>query len=327
MSENKIGQNQIFIEKYRPNKLDDIIGQEKIIKRLKQYVINKNIPNLLLSGGAGTGKTSSSIALAKELYGNLWSSNFIEINASDDRGIGVVRERIKQYAAVQSIGDVEFKIVFLDESDALTSDAQGALRRTMEQFTNSCRFILSCNYSSKIIEPIQSRCAVYRFRKIDPKEIINRCKYITTQENIKIEPEALEAIAYIADGDCRKGVQLLETSKLTSKNNLITIQDIYESSSFIEPKIITDIIKNALSNKFFIATNQIEDLIMDGLAAEDILKQMMTRAMEMSLPSERINVELVDIIGECDWRISEGMKEIIAFKQMIAKMVKLGSLV
>lgn len=319
--------NDILIEKYRPKKLDEIIGQEEIVKRLKQYVISKNMPHLLLSGTAGVGKTSSSIALAKELYGIEWSSNFMEINASDDRGIDVIRHRVKDYAAVSSIGNVPFKIIFLDEADALTKDAQGALRRTIEKFTSSCRFILSCNYSSKIIEPIQSRTAVYRFKRIQPNAIIERCKYIANKENIKIESEALEAIAYISEGDCRRAVQILDTSRLTSENNIITVKDIYQVSSYIEPKLITDIIKKALSREFFSSLTLIENLIMEGLSADDILKQLMSRAMELNVPDKRIIVELVDIIGEADWRISEGANEIICFKQMIAKMVKLGSLI
>lgn len=319
--------DDILIEKYRPKKLDEVIGQEEIVKRLKQYVISKNIPHLLLSGPAGVGKTSASIALAKELYGIEWSSNFMEINASDDRGIDVIRHRVKDYAAVSSIGNVPFKIIFLDEADALTKDAQGALRRTIEKFTSSCRFILSCNYSSKIIEPIQSRTAVYRFKRIQPNAIIERCKYIANKENIKIESEALEAIAYISEGDCRRAVQILDTSRLTSENNIITVKDIYQVSSYIEPKLITDIIKKALSREFFSSLTLIENLIMEGLSADDILKQLMSRAMELNVPDKRIIVELVDIIGEADWRISEGANEIICFKQMIAKMVKLGSLI
>ena len=317
----------ILIEKYRPNKLDGIIGQDRVIRRLKVYVSIKNMPHLLFSGPQGTGKTASAIALAKELYGNEWQLNFLEINASDERGIDVIRNKVKDYAAVSSIGDVPFKIIFLDESDALTKDAQGAMRRIMEKYAQSCRFVLSCNYSSKIIEPIQSRTAVYRFRKLQSKDIISRCKYITEQEKIKIDSEALEAIAYISEGDARKAIGILDTARLTTENNTITVKDIYEISSYIEPKIIIDIIKKALSKEFFASLTIIENLTMDGISAEDILKQLMTRALELNVPDKRINVELVDIIGETDWRISEGASELIMFKWMIAKMVKLGSLI
>jgi len=292
------------------------------VKDLHHYIANGFIVH-------NSGKTTAATALAKELYRTDFSLNFLEINSSDERGIGVVRDRIKSYASVSSIGDVPFKIIFLDEADALTSDAQGALRRTIEKYTNSCRFILSCNYSSKIIEPIQSRCAVYRFKRLQPNAVILRCKYIADQEKIKIDSESLEAIAYLAEGDCRKAVQLLDNSKLslTPDHDTVSIKDIYETTSFIEPKIMIDILKNALSCKFLSSLTLMENLIMDGISAEDIVKQLMKRAMELHLPHEKINIELVDIIGETHWRISEGANELITFKQMIAKMVKLGSLI
>ncbi len=323
---------KILVEEYRPHKLDDVIGQDHVIKRFKVYVATGNLPHLILSGPAGVGKTSASIALAKELFGKDYTNNFLEINASDERGIGVVRDKIKAYASVSSTSldkDVGFKIVFLDEADALTNDAQSALRRIMEKYTSSCRFILTCNYSSKIIDPIQSRCAVYRFKRLQSKDVITRCKYIADQEKVKIDSESLEAIAYLTEGDCRKAVQLLDNSRLvlTPEHNVVTIQDIYETTSFIEPKMMIDILKNSLSGKFNTATTLIENLILDGLSAEDILTQLMKRAMELSLPHEKINVELVDIIGETHWRISEGQKDIIALKWMLARMVKLGSLI
>ena len=153
---------EIWTEKYRPKNLDEVVGQKHVTERLKAYVSSNNMPHLLLTGPAGTGKTTCSLALAKEMFGDEWKGNFIELNASDERGIDVVRGKIKEFARTAPLGSAEFKIIFMDEADALTSDAQAALRRTMEKFSKICRFILSCNYSSKIIDPIQSRCAVFR---------------------------------------------------------------------------------------------------------------------------------------------------------------------
>jgi len=319
--------DKILIEKYRPNKLDEIIGQDVIVKKLKRYVEMKNMPNLLFAGSAGVSKTTAAMCIAKEMYGNEWQLNFKELNASDTRGIDVIRDDVKDYAAVSSIGDVSFKIILLDEADSLTKDAMSALRRTMEKYSSSCRFILTCNYSSKIIEPISSRTSVFRFKKIKSEDIMKICKNVCDQEKIKIDSEALEAIAYISEGDARKAIGILDTARLTTENNTITIKDIYEISSYIEPKLIIDIIKKALSKEFFASLTIIVNLIMDGISAEDILKQLMTRTLELNVPDKRINVELVDIIGETDWRISEGANELIMFKWMIAKMVKLGSLI
>ena len=317
----------ILIEKYRPKKLENIIGQDEILNRLRGYVKSKNMAHLLFGGPAGVGKTTAAIALAKELYGNQWKLNFEEINASDDRGIDVIRNKIKKYAAVAPIGDIPFKIIFLDEADSLTPDAQNALKRTMEKFTSSCRFILTANYSSKIIEPLQSRCAVYRFKRIDAKDLIVRCKYVADAENIKIESEALEAIAYIANGDCRKAIGLIDSSNLSTENNIITVEDIYQASSYTKPEIIIDILKKSLKEEFFVASDIIIDLTMDGISSDDIIKQLVDQTMNLSLPHDKIRIELIDIIGETDWRISMGANELISFRHMIAKMCKLGSVI
>ncbi|HDJ96743.1 MAG TPA: AAA family ATPase, partial [Candidatus Aenigmarchaeota archaeon] len=150
---------EVWAEKYRPKTFDDIINQEHVVKRLKAFVKEKNIPHMLFAGPAGTGKTTSALVLARELYGNAWRQNVYELNASDARGIDVIRSQVKEFARMKAIGEVPFKIIILDEADNMTPDAQQALRRIMEDYTNVTRFILLCNYSSKIIDPIQSRCA------------------------------------------------------------------------------------------------------------------------------------------------------------------------
>lgn len=317
--------SEILSEKYRPKKLEDIIGQDAILKRLKIYIKKRNIPNLMFAGSPGSGKTTSGIAIAKELYGEEWHLNFKEINASDERGIDVIRENVKKYASVQSIGDVEFKIIFLDEADALTKDAQGALRRTIEKYSNSCRFILSCNYSSKIIEPIQSRMAVYRFKRLSKESIIERCKYISTQEKINITQEALESIAYIAEGDCRRAINTLDVARASTESDVITINDIYNVSPLIDSKVINDIIKKALSGNFLESKLMIDDLLVNGLSPQDILKQMTYRAMDLNI-NQKMIADLVDIIGETDWRIDQGQNENMGCHQMIANIVQLGSL-
>ncbi len=192
-----------WIEKYRPRRLSEVVGQRPIAEKLANYVKSNSIPNMMFSGPAGVGKTTSAIALAKELFGKSFEQNFLELNASDDRGIDVVRNTIKDFARTLAF-DSGFKIIFLDESDALTTDAQQALRRTMEKYTRTVRFILSCNYSSRIIEPIQSRCVVFRFRPLSSKEISERINQVCKAENLSIDESAMNALYYVSEGDMRK---------------------------------------------------------------------------------------------------------------------------
>ena len=163
--------SSIWTEKYRPSKFYELVGQDEIVKRVEGLTNSMNIPHLLFAGPAGTGKSSLALIIVKELYGSNWKENYLELNASDERGINIVREKVKNFARTKSIGNVPFKIIFLDEADALTPEAQQALRRTMENYSSTCRFILSCNYSSKIIDPIQSRCSIFRFKLLEKKDI------------------------------------------------------------------------------------------------------------------------------------------------------------
>lgn len=314
----------ILIEKYRPQNVDNIVGQDKIIKKLKDYVISKNMPHCMFAGPPGSGKTTSAICLAKELYGKGWKADFKELNGSNERGIDVIRGVVKDFAGVTSMSDVGFKIILLDEADNLTKDAQAALRRTMEQYSSSCRFILTCNYSSSIIEPIQSRCAVFRFKRISDKDIKERLKWICGNEGIKIENDALEAIAFVSEGDLRKSIGILDSCRM-SDIETIKVCDIYDIVGMIEPVILKELIKKALSREFFGSLNLVEKVMLDGLSAIDILKGMMKEVMNMNI-EDKMKVDIVSSVGECEFRISEGANELIQLKALIANIVKMGSL-
>ena len=193
--------SEIWTEKYRPIDFEGLVGQSEIVKRVKNLVNSLNIPHLLFAGPAGTGKSTLALIIVKQLFGERWKENYLELNASDERGIDVVRQKVKTFARTKSLSKVPFKVIFLDEADALTREAQQALRRTMENFTNTCRFIMSCNYSSKIIDPIQSRCAIFRFKLLEKKDVSAIIKKIAETEKLEVEEPAIEALYEDSEGD------------------------------------------------------------------------------------------------------------------------------
>ncbi len=238
----------IWIEKYRPLKLADIVGQEEIIERLASYVRSGSLPHLLFTGSAGVGKTTAAVALAREFFKDNWHLNFRELNASDERGIDVVRNQIKQFARTSPLGGAGFKILFLDEADALTPDAQSALRRTMENFAQTCRFILSCNYSSKIIDPIQSRCAIYRFRPLRRDAVIKEMLRIAQCEGLNLTDGALDAIVYISQGDMRKAINALQGAAIISPD--IDAGRVYAITSSARPDEIEELLSSLPVGRF-----------------------------------------------------------------------------
>src|SRR3972149_247326 len=191
----------VWAEKYRPSRLADVINQKHIVERVKAFVKERNVPNMLFAGPPGSGKTSVALAIAKEIYGKEWRTNVLEKNASDERGIDVIRGAVKDFARTKSIGEVPYKIIILDEADALTQEAQQALRRTMETYTNVSRFILIANYSSKIIEPIQSRTAVFRFKSLTDSDIKNYIERVAEGEKLKLSSDAFSTLIALSEGD------------------------------------------------------------------------------------------------------------------------------
>ena len=314
---------EIWIEKYRPKKLDDIVGQVEVIKRLKSYVQTRNLPHLLFSGPPGVGKTASAICVVRELFGEDWTNNFTELNASDERGIDVVRTKIKNFARISPLGDAEFKIIFLDEADALTSDAQSALRRTMEKYTSTCRFILSCNYSSKIIEPIQSRCAVYRFRPISTEAVEERLAHIAKEEGANLTDDGMEAIKYVAAGDMRRAINALQAAAMLDKT--VDMDAIYKSTATARPEEVQELVKFSLEGDFMKARGMLDKLLIEqGLSGEDIIGQIFRGMMDMTIP-DKLKVDLIDRIGEIDFRMAEGANERIQLEALIAHFVLCGS--
>lgn len=313
---------EIWTEKYRPKNLDEVVGQKHVTDRLKAYVETGNMPHLLFTGPAGTGKTTCSLAMAKEMFGDQWKGNFIELNASDERGIDVVRGKIKEFARTAPLGGAEFKIIFMDEADALTSDAQAALRRTMEKFSKICRFILSCNYSSKIIDPIQSRCAVFRFKPLMVEDTLGFLKKIVSEENIDIDDEAIDGLVHVARGDMRRAVNSLQVA--ASMNKRIDMDMIYQISGMANPGEVKNMLEMALSGNFIGARDKLDDIMITyGLSGQDVIRQIHSTFFELSIDDTE-KVRLMDKTGEIEFRIVEGSNERIQLESLLAYLVMMG---
>lgn len=313
---------ELWIEKYRPKVLDDVVGHVEIVERLKAYVGTTNMPHLMFAGPAGTGKTTCAIALTKQLFGDDWQTNFQELNASDQRGIDVVRKTIKDFARTAPLGTMSFKIIFLDEADALTSDAQAALRRTMEKYSGTCRFILSCNYSSKIIDPIQSRCAVFRFRPLLPEDVIVYIKRIAKAEKINITDDGLDALLYVAGGDLRKATNVFQVS--SALGGKIDSDTVFKISATGRPKDIMNVMELALAGKFVESRDYLDKLLVEyGLSGEDVIRQMHRSVFELEI-SELGKVKLIDKMGEIEFRLVEGSNSRIQLESLIAYIALIG---
>lgn len=320
--------SNIWTEELRPDELDDIVGQDDIIKRLKNYISSGEFQHLLFAGPPGVGKTTAAIALSKKLFDDDWGGNFMELNGSDERGIGVIRNKVKAFAKTAPLGDIGFKIVFLDEADHLTNDAQAALRRMMEKYSSSCIFILSCNYSSKIVEPIQSRCAIYRFKPINSEHVKNHIMNVVKSKGVKINEDAVEAIVYIAEGDMRKAVNSLQASyqMIDENNDTITVEMVYVSRGLAKEEYVEELISTSLQGDFMKAVTQMDTLLInDGLTGYDLVGQMVRVIMKMNVP-DKVKVRVVDSIGEQDFRMSEGANETVQIKALLAKFVIIGEI-
>lgn len=309
----------IWTEKYRPKTFNEITGQEKIVARVSSFVKSKNIPHLLFAGPAGVGKTTLSLVIARELFGENWRQNFLETNASDERGIDIVRNKIKDFARTKAIGNVPFKIIYLDECDALTREAQQALRRTMENYATTCRFILSCNYSSKIIDPIQSRCAVFRFKPLEKEAMKSLIEKITKKEKINIDDASIDAIYDLSEGDARKAENILQSCSSVSKH--ISEFLIYEIASAAQPKEIKQALEAALNRDFLSAKNQLLDtMLKHGMSGLDIIKQIQKEVWNLNIEDEK-KLRLVEKCGEIEFRMVEGSDEFLQIEALIASFM------
>lgn len=316
MSNNQT-EREVWVEKYRPSSLDEVRGHESEIDAIQNYVDEGDIPNLLFSGPPGVGKTATAVAVAREIYGDDWESNFMELNASDDRGIDVVRNEIKDFAR-SSFSSYSFRIIFLDEADALTSDAQAALRRTMEKHTNNVRFVLSCNYASQIIGPIQSRCARYRFGPLNSEPMKEQIKEISENENIEITDEAVEALVFSANGDMRNIVNGLQAVSIT--NSTVDVEDVYAVTNAVRPEDIDNLVKLCDDGKYLEAQDELQKLLTEkGVSSTEVIDNLHRNIWDMEV-TDREAVNIAEALGQAEYRISQGANERVQMDALLATL-------
>ena len=309
-----IPMSKMWVEKHRPKTVRDIRGQAATVERLAAYGETGSFPHLLFAGPPGTGKTTAALALCSDVFGDKSKDNLLEMNASDERKLESIRTKVKQFARTSPLG-ADFKVIFLDEADALTADAQGALRRIMEQYAETCRFILSCNYSSKIIEPIQSRCAVFRFRPLADDQVRMQIQSVAESENIQLDEDACEAIVHVSLGDLRRAITALQVS--ASLDSHVTRSLIYETTATAPPEELHGYLLACKEDGFHPARRRLRGILDQfGLAGTDLVNQLHRALYDAEFLSEIQKLELTEMMAEIDFRLVEGGGEALQLDSM-----------
>jgi len=313
--------NVMWVEKYRPKKISELVNQKEIVNSIKSLLKNQvEMPHLLFSGSAGVGKTTTALCVSKEILGEHWRDYTLELNASDERGINMVRERVKKFSRFAGLDTkIPFKIIILDEADEMTSDAQTALRRIVEDTSKICRFILIANNLSKIINPIQSRCVVFKFTRISDNDIVSQLKFIAKKENVKFDEKGLSAICNYTGGDLRHAINILQA---TASSGNITESVVKSVAGLTKTKDVQDVLKLALDGKITDARDKMIELVkVYGMSESDFLKYINQAVFN----SKVNNLEgILETIAKYDYRILVGANPEIQLSALLAELTKFG---
>lgn len=309
--------NLPWVEKYRPQSLDDLISHKDILSTIQRFISEDKLPHLLFYGPPGTGKTSTILACARQLYKEKeFNSMVLELNASDDRGIDVVRGPILSFASTRTIFKKGFKLVILDEADAMTQDAQNALRRVIEKFTENTRFCLICNYLSKIIPALQSRCTRFRFGPLSPDQMIPRLEHVIQQESLDISPDGMKAIVTLSSGDMRRSLNILQSTSMAYGK--VTEDTVYTCTGHPLRSDIANILDWCLNKDFTSAYKQILHLkTLKGLALHDILTEIHLLVHRVDFPPA-VRISLLIKLADVEHRLAAGTSEKIQLSSMVA---------
>jgi replication factor C small subunit len=309
----------MWVEKYRPTKLSEIVNQTEIIGSLEALIKNPaDMPHLMFSGSAGVGKTTAALCISRQILGEYAKDYTLELNASDERGIGMVREKVKKFSRFAGMSEVPFKIIILDEADEMTSDAQTALRRIIEDTAKICRFIFIANNISKIIDPIQSRCATFKFTSIPEADIIKRLEEIAKKEKVKVDKKGLKAIYDYSEGDLRHAINIMQA---TASLGEVSEDNVKSSAGLSKISDVDDVLKIALSGKISEAREKMIELIkVYGMSESDFLKYINSAVFKSK--HEKLS-DILQIIAKYDYRILIGSNSEIQLSAMLAELANL----
>lgn len=293
----------LWVEKYRPETLDEIVGHEQSVERLQHYADDAEVPHMIFSGPPGTGKTASIVAFAREVYGDAWRKNLTEMNASDERGIDTIRHKVKDIARSSPAGDADYQILLMDEFDQMTKDAQAALRRMMEEHSDVTRFFLSCNHPNKIIEAIQSRCSLFRFNRLGDDGLSSVVSRVVEQEDLDVSDAAFDTLVTASKGDARTAINTLQSASL---NGAVTEEQVENVVGVIDKELIEHIVDLAISGQTEEAMNDLDEKLLKAGASTDQMSQMFLRVIKQKDIPAPGKMKIMSKLSDCDWRVRQG---------------------
>ncbi|KAJ1382547.1 hypothetical protein SESBI_44152 [Sesbania bispinosa] len=322
--------SQPWVEKYRPKQVKDVAHQDEVVRVLTNTLETGSCPHMLFYGPPGTGKTTTALAIAHQLFGpELYKSRVLELNASDDRGINVVRTKIKDFAAV-AVGTNQrkngypcppYKIIVLDEADSMTEDAQNALRRTMETYSKVTRFFFICNYISRIIEPLASRCAKFRFKPLSEEIMSSRISYICKEEGIYLDAEGLSTLSSISQGDLRRAITYLQSAARLFGSS-ISSKDLISVSGVVPPNVVEELLKACKSGNFDLANKEVNNFIAEGYPASQMLTQLFEAIVEENDISDEQKARICKKLGEADKCLVDGADEYLQLLGVVSNTMQ-----